>query len=157
MADVNLRIGSLDKFVDREFRARARRALQIYRRVPLERDSPGYPFAQRQGDGSIRSPRSSRIDSIPNGVRITVQSRGAPFLEEGNDAGGAYITGNLFIPLKKTGPKRFARGGRAGKRRSSVVLVGGKPYLRTSRVKTYRGRRQLQRSAAIAFTGRSSF
>jgi hypothetical protein len=139
--------GEFERFIQREFKKRARRALQIYRRTPLVRDQPGYPFAQRPGDGSIRDARASSIRSIPNGVRITVQSRGAPFLEEGNDAGGArkfiYPTGSraLALPLKG----RQKKGG--------MVVIGedGQPYLMRRRVRTYRGRNQLRRSVAQAF------
>lgn len=134
-------------FIQREFTLRARQALAIYRRTPLERDEAGYPFRQRTADGSIRDRRNSSIRPIPGGVRVTVKTRGAPFLERGNDAGGEYITGNLALPLK-TGRRRKGRGGRV------VVGVDGRPVLMVQRVRSYRGRRQLERSVRIAFTGR---
>lgn len=143
---------SLEAWIRREFTARARRALTIYRRVPLRRDAAGYPFAQRPEDGSIRDASSSTIRSIPGGVRITVQSRGAPFLERGNDAGGAYINGRLALPLKGNarGARRArGRGGRAG--RVIIDPNTGRAYLMVQRVRTYRGRRQLQRSVMAAF------
>lgn len=151
--------GEFDRFFLREFTLRARRALQIYRKVPLRRDAPGYPFAQRPEDSSIRRASASSVKPIPNGVRITVQSRGAPFLERGNDRGGAYIVPRdkkaLALPLKGSAPgarRAKSRGGRAGR-----VVIGpdGRPYLMQQRVRTYRGRRQLERSVAYAFTGRS--
>lgn len=150
---------SLEAWIRREFTARARRALTIYRRTPLVRDQPGYPFAQRPEDGSIRSSNASSIRSIPGGVRITVQSRGAPFLERGNDAGGAYINGRLALPLK--GNARGARKARArpGKKAGRVIIDPntGRAYLMVQRVRTYRGRRQLERSVMQAFgVGRRS-
>jgi hypothetical protein len=138
-----------DKFLRREFNARARRALAIYRRTPLRLDAPGYPFRRRPEDGSIRSPRSSSIKPIPGGVRITVQSRGAPFIEDGNDGGGRYIRARngsaLALPLK--GKRK--KGGRI------VLGEDGRPYLMQQRVRTYRGRHLLERSVGYAFTGRS--
>lgn len=148
MTRASFKPGELDRFIQREFKMRARRALRIYRKIPLRRDAPNYPFAQRPEDGSIRDVSSSSIRSIPNGVRITVQSRGAPFLERGNDAGGRFIRAQpgsaLALPLKG---KRKA-GGRV------VLGEDGRPYLMRQRVRTYRGRRQLERSVSLAFTGR---
>lgn len=158
MTRVILEPGAFDRFFLREFTLRARRALQIYRKTPLVRDQPGYPFAQRPEDSSIRAASASSVKPIPGGVRITVQSRGAPFLERGNDRGGAYIVPrdkrSLALPLKGTasGARRAkSRGGRAGR---VVIGADGRPYLMQQRVRTYRGRRQLERSVALAFTGK---
>lgn len=138
----------LERHLHREFGKRAKRALAIYRKAPLRRDRAGYPFAQHPEDGSIRDRRNQSIKRIPGGVRIRVQSRGAPFIERGNDAGGRYIQGpkGQAIPLK--GGRRRKAGGR-------VVIVDGKPYLMVQRVRTYRGRHLLERSVRYAFTGRS--
>jgi hypothetical protein len=137
-----------ERFLRREFNARARRALQIYRKQPLVLDQPGYPFRRRPEDGSIRSPRSSSIKNIPGGVRITVQSRGAPFIEEGNDGSGAYIYPRdrkaLALPLK----------GKARKGGRIVLGADGRPYLMQQRVRTYKGRNLLRRSVSEAFVGR---
>lgn len=128
------------------FTRRARQALAIYRRTPLELDEAGYPFRSRPEDGSIRDPKNSSIQNIPGGVRITVQSRGAPFFEGGNDRGGEFITGNLALPLKTSQRKKSGR---------VVIGVDGRPVLMVQRVRTYRGRHALERSVRIAFTGNS--
>lgn len=144
---------SLEAWIRREFTSRARRALAIYRRVPLVRDDPDYPFAQRPEDGSIRSARAHSIRRIPGGVRIQVQSRGAPFFEGGNDARGSEITGRLALPLK--GNARGARRARGNKRgKAGRVIIDpntGRAYLMVQRVRTYRGRHALERSVREAF------
>lgn len=150
---------SLEAWIRREFTSRARRALSIYTRTPLVRDDPSYPFAQRPEDGKIRSAQAQSIRRIPGGVRITVQSRGAPFLEEGNDAGGSTINGGrggLALPLKGAAGKRGARYGKAARKaggRKGSVYVGpdGRAYLMVQRVRTYRGRNQLENSVRAAF------
>lgn len=135
----------LEAHVRREMEIRARGALRSYRRQRLKRDAPGYPFAQRPEDGSIRDPRNQSITRIPRGVRIKVESRGAPFIERGNDQGGPFIDappgGLLSIPLK------------ARRRRSLRVFVddGGKAYLHVNRVRSYRGRRLLEKAVRGAF------
>lgn len=146
----------LDRFLRAEFTKRARRALKIYRAKPLIRDAPGYPFAQRPEDGSIRSPRASSITPLPRGVRIAVQSRGAPFLEEGNDARGRYIEAPpksvMALPLKASAPGvRKAKRSKRGRSGSVVIGKDGKAYLLARRVRTYRGRHQLRRSVEEAF------
>lgn len=143
---------SLEAWIRREFTMRARRALAIYKRIPLVRDQPGYPFAQRPEDGSIRSAQAQSIRRIPGGVRIQVQSRGAPFFEGGNDARGSEITGRLALPLKGNarGVRRArGRGGKAG--RVIIDPNTGRAYLMVQRVRTYRGRRALERSVMQAF------
>lgn len=156
VARVNVNLEHLDRALRPEMTMRARHALEIYRRAPLRLDAPDYPFARRAEDGSIRDPRSSSIRPIPGGVRIKVQSRGAPFIEEGNDASGRYIRGGrkgLALPLRTI---RRARGrAHAGKGGRVVIGANGKPYLMVQRVRTYRGRRLLERSVSMAFTGRS--
>lgn len=149
MSRVELEPDVFERWARREFSARARRALQIYRKTPLVRDQPGYPFAQHPGDGSIRDASSSSITPIPGGVRIAVQSRGAPFLEDGNDQSGAFIkprhAQTLAIPLKRRG-----RGKKKGR-----IMQGedGNLYLAIPRVRTYKGRQQLERSVRAAFLG----
>lgn len=151
MTRATFRRDQLERHLHREFTRRGRRALSIYRKAPLRRDRPGYPFKQHPDDGSIRDRRNQSIKRLPNGVRIRVASRGAPFIEEGNDAGGRYIRGanGLLLPLK---------GGRRAKsptRNGKVVFVDNKPFLAVQRVRTYRGRHLLERSVRYAFLGRS--
>ncbi len=124
----------------REFGRRAQTALAIYRSQPLKRDAPGYPFKQRPEDGSIRNKRSSSVRPIPGGVRIAVESRGAPFIEAGNDRGGSYIHGKMAIPLKS-----------GARPRGKITIVDGKPMLVVQRVRTYKGRHLLERSVRAAF------
>lgn len=149
MARVYLELDGIDRALRPEMRRRARRALQTYRRARLKRDAPGYPFAQRPEDGSIRDPANSSVRPIPGGIRIAVKSRGARFIERGNNAGGGTIQGNLALPLRgagKRGKRRFGGG---------KVIIGedGKPYLMVQRVRTYRGRRLLERSVRREFAG----
>lgn len=168
MARVHANLDGLDRALRPEMTMRARRALSIYRRAPLRLDAPGYPFDRRPEDGSIRNPRSSSIRPIPGGVRIKVKSRGAPFIERGNAAGGRYIEGGrkgLALPLRghaddlindnRHARKDARRGGAKGGRGRIVVGSDGRPYLMVQRVRTYRGRRLLERSVRQAFTGRS--
>lgn len=148
MARVHANLEGLERSLRPELTARARRALVLYRKQPLRLDEPGYPFARRPEDGSIRDPRSSSIRPIPGGVRIKVQSRGAPFIERGNAARGGYIegpAGGLALPLRG---KRRARGKGHGR---VYVDEGGRAYLMVQRVRTYRGRRLLERSVREAF------
>lgn len=155
MARVVVDLSGLDRALRPEMTLRARRALAIYTKSPLRKDAPDYPFASHPEDGSIRDPGSQKIRPIPGGVRISVQSRGAPFIEAGNDAGGGFITGGrngLAIPLRATSRARgraHAGGGRV------VVGPDGRAYLMVQRVRTFRGRRLLERSVRLAFTGRS--
>lgn len=149
MARIYLNLESLDRRLRPELRLRARRALQSYRRARLKRDAAGYPFEQREEDGSIRDPGNSSVRPIPGGIRIKVTSRGAPFIEGGNNAGGSTIKGNLALPLRgsgKRGKRRFDKG---------KVIIGedGRPYLMVQRVKSYRGRRLLERSVRREFAG----
>lgn len=165
MARVHVNLEALDRALRPELNLRARRALALYRSARLRLDAPDYPFARRPGDGSIRDPGSSSIQPIPGGVRIKVQSRGAPFIERGNDAGGRYIEGGangLHLPLRSTAKGRGrahgdarSRGKRQGRGGRVVVGPDGRPYLMVQRVRTYRGRRLLERSVRMAFTGRS--
>lgn len=154
-------LDGLERQLRPELTKRAQRALAIYRKAPLRLDAPDYPFARRPQDGSIRDPRSSSIRPIPGGVRIKVQSRGAPFIEEGNDAKGRYIKGGrngLALPLRTTARARGrAHAGARGKGKGGRVVTGpdGKPYLMVQRVRTYRGRHLLERSVRMAFLGRS--
>lgn len=155
MARVLVDMTGLDRALRGELTLRAQRALTIYRKSPLRLDAPNYPFARRPEDGSIRDPRSSSIRPIPGGIRIKVQSRGAPFIEEGNDQGGRYINAGrkgLHLPLRGVAN---ARG--PAHRGNGRVVIGkdGKPYLMVQRVRTYRGRHLLERSVRYAFTGRS--
>lgn len=155
MAKLILELDGLGDKLRQEMMRRARRALALYRRAPLRSDAADYPFARRPEDGSIRDTSASSIKPIPGGVRIKVQSRGAPFIEAGNDAGGRYIYGGkngLHLPLRST---RSARG--PAHRGKGRIVVGddGRPYLMVQRVRTYRGRRLLERSVRYAFTGRS--
>jgi hypothetical protein len=149
MARVYVDFDGIDRAIRPELRLRARRALQTYRRARLKRDAAGYPFAQRPEDGSIRDPANSSVRPIPGGIRIKVKSRGARFIERGNDEGGDTIQGNLALPLRG--------GGKRGKRRfgAGKVIIGedGRPYLMVQRVRTYRGRRLLERSVRREFTG----
>jgi hypothetical protein len=149
MARIYLDLDGFDRALRPEMRLRARRALQTYRRARLKRDAAGYPFAQREEDGSIRDPRNSSVRPIPGGIRIKVKSRGATFIEGGNDAGGDTIEGNLALPLRggvKRGKRRFADG---------KVIIGedGRPYLMVQRVRTFRGRRLLERAVHREFAG----
>lgn len=143
---------SLDAFIHREFTARAQRAVALYRKTPLRLDAPDYPFARNPLDGSIRDEKSVSIRPIPGGVRVTVQSRGATFIEAGNQAGGQYINapGGMALPLRPSSRGR----GRAHSGRGSVVMGPRGPVLVVNRVRTYRGRRLLERSMRLAFTGR---
>lgn len=156
MSRVTLDLSHLGVALRPQLIARARYALQLYRRVPRRSDAPDYPFARRPEDGSVRDPGAARITPIPNGIRIAVQSRGAYFEEHGNDAGGRYIQakagGELRLPLRST---RRARGpGHSG--RGKVIIGGdGRAYLAVQRVRTYRGKHLLERSVRYAFTGRS--
>jgi len=160
-ARVTINDTSLDAWIRRAFTSRARRALVIYTKTRLVRDEPGYPFAQRPEDGSVRSARAQSIRRIPGGVRITVQSRGAPFLEAGNDEGGSRSTieggrRGLALPLKGAAGKRGARYQKAarksGGRKGSVYIApDGRAYLMVQRVRTYSGRNQLENSVRSAF------
>lgn len=150
MARVSPIRGQVQHHLLREFETRGRRALAIYTKAPLRRDRPGYPFAQHPEDRSIRDRRSQSIRRIPGGIRIAVESRGAPFIERGNDASGRFIRAGkqpLTLPLKG------GRRARAG--RGKVTFIDGKPYLVVQRVRTYKGRRLLERSVRYAFMGRS--
>lgn len=152
MARVTIERSSYEAFIRREFMARARRAIALYRKAPLKRDAPGYPFAQRAEDGGIRRARSATIRPTARGVRITVQSRGAPFIEGGNDDAGAFIEGNLNLPLRRRkgpgiGGAKRSKGGRV------IIGADGRPYLAVQRVRTYRGRQLLLQATARAFTG----
>lgn len=152
MARVQLNLSGLDRALRPELTLRARRALELYRRAPLRLDAPSYPFARRPEDGSIRDAQSSSIRPIPGGVRIKVQSRGAPFIEEGNDSAGSYIQGGrkgLALPLRGSAHRK-----RLDQSSGKVIVVDGRPYLMVQRVRTYRGRHLLQQAAARAFTGR---
>jgi len=163
VARILVNIDGLDRQLRPELTKRAQRALAIYRKAPLRLDAPDYPFARRPQDGSIRDPRSSSIRPIPGGVRIKVQSRGAPFIEEGNDAKGRYIQGGrkgLALPLRQTARARGRAHRGAGSNQKGGggrVVFGpdGKPYLMVQRVRTYRGRRLLERSVRMAFLGRA--
>ena len=128
--------------------ARGRAALSLYRRAPLKRDASGYPFGQHEGERSIRSTRSHSIRPIPRGVRIEVKARGAPFIEEGNQDSGEFITakdgGVLAVPAKSKRSKL-----RSGKGR--IVMIGGRPYFMLQRVRTYKGTHLLERSVRQAF------
>lgn len=155
MARVHVSLEGLDRVLRAELTLRAQRALAIYRKAPLRLDAANYPFARRPEDGSIRDPRSSSITAIPGGVRIKVQSRGAPFIEEGNAAGGRYIRGGrhgLRLPLRSTAAARGPAHRGAGR---VVIGADGRPYLMVQRVRTYRGRHLLERSVRLAFTGRA--
>lgn len=147
MARVVLNLEGLDRALRPEMTMRARQALVRYRRERLKRDAPGYPFEQRPEDGSIRDPGNSSVRPIRGGVRVKVQSRGAPFIERGNDAGGGAITGNLSIPLRGSA----ARGKRRFKDGKVIIGPDGRPYLMVQRVSTYRGRRLLERNVRRAF------
>lgn len=156
MARVEIDLSRLGDDLRPQLTSRARYALQIYRRAPLRLDAPDYPFARHPGDGSIRDEKSATITSLPNGIRIAVQSRGAPFLEEGNASHGRFINaapdGELRLPLRAS---RKARG-RAHSGRGQVILGDdGRAYLAVQRVRTFRGRHLLERSVSTAFTGRS--
>lgn len=154
MARVEVDFSRLGTDLRPQLTATARYALQIYRRAPLRLDRPDYPFAQHEGDGSIRDTRSSTITPLPNGIRIAVQSRGATFLERGNDGHGRFINagpnGELRLPLRSS--KRPRRNGKRGK---VYITDDGNVYLAVQRVRTFRGRHLLERSVSQAFTGRS--
>ncbi len=156
MTRTTINQASLEAWIRREFTSRARRALRIYTRTPLVRDQAGYPFAQRPEDSSVRSAKAQSIRRIPGGVRIQVQSRGAPFLEAGNDSRGSSIEGRLALPLK--GNARGARRARGRGGKSGRVFIDpntGRAFLMVQRVSTYRGRRQLERAVIQAFGVRS--
>jgi hypothetical protein len=127
--------------------------LRIYRKQRLERDEQSYPFRQREEDGSIRDRKSSRVVPTRDGSRITVQSRGAPFIEDGNGP-GSFISGGqngLALPLKRKAGRRGRAFQKAGGKGRVFIGDDGRAYLRVERVRTYRGQRLLEISARQAF------
>lgn len=139
--DVNQR--ELSRFLQGAMRRKAVEALSVYRREPLEKDRAGYPFDSHPGDRSIRDKRSASVRDILNGVQIIVASQGAPFIEGGNDGKGSTISSskgdNLAIPVKK------------GVRGRVVVGPGGRLFFLTKKVRSYKGRRLLERSIFKVF------
>lgn len=141
MARIVLSVGDIRAWARTQILQRSRVALQIYRKQPLERDRPNYPFARHPEDGSIRNASSSTIRPTRGGATITVQSRGAPYIEGGNGPG--MITAQMAIPLRRRRKKRT--------RFITIDESTGKAWLRVERVRSYRGQRLLERSAQRAF------
>ena len=149
-----------ERKIMRELRAdmeiRAREALAAYSIHRRAYDDVDYPFAEHDGQRSVREPASQSVSNIPGGIRITVQAEGAAFEEFGNDTNGTrrFIfprnnDGHLWIPLRGGA----FRNKNLGRPRAGTITTdaSGRPVLRIGKVHTYEGRHLLEKSVRTAF------
>lgn len=134
----------LRSHVNRAAMRRARLAIALYKAAERKHQSPSYPFARANGR------RGSSVRRIPGGIRIEVSGPGAEYLEHGNEnASGEIRPRNkreLWLMLKnKSAPGLRMQNPRIQKGRD------GKFYLVLQKVRTYPGRKLLERSVRRAF------
>lgn len=143
---VNKRV--LDKEIRKVLRKNATVALAAYNKQVLEHEKPSNPFA---GTGETTNPANQVITDIPGGIRISVLTLGAEFLEFGNEGGarGSEIVAKDGSVLKIRAKNKNSKLKSGQKAR--VGSDGSFFYLK--KVKTFGAQAPLLRSVLAAFPG----